>query len=152
MHYGKPRVLGSLAGLLLAGAIVGGAAAAQPTREWFPLPPEIVDEGCGYPIVATFPVNRQYAMSFVDRDGDVSHFIIAGGLVVLFTNPDTGDTLKIAISGPTHFFYDGNLFGGQGTWVLFPEGTLIVTAGQNTTSDVLRGTIIHDICEALPPA
>ena len=71
MQRSRARLLTGLgAGLLLGASMASVASAAQPDRYPSPNPPEIIVEDCGYPLIATFPVNKPYAMQFVDQNGD----------------------------------------------------------------------------------
>ena len=88
---------------ILSIALSGGAvAAARPTTEFLPPPDGLLDKTCGYEILVTFPVQREYLRTFFDRDGNVVKIIVTGNLVVTFTNTATGASLTSNISGPFH--------------------------------------------------
>jgi hypothetical protein len=89
-------------GLLASGFSAGAAAAARPTVEFFPPPDGLLDTSCGYEILVTFPVQKEYLRTFFDGDGDVVKLIVTGNLVVTFTNTATGQSLTSNISGPFH--------------------------------------------------
>jgi len=89
-------------GVLTAGLSAGVTAAARPSVEFLPPPDGLLDKTCGYEILVTFPVQKEYLRTFFDRDGNVVKIIVTGNLVVTFTNTATGASLTSNISGPFH--------------------------------------------------
>src|SRR5438876_9176154 len=98
MRIAFAMVLAGLAALATAGSV----AAVPPQTEFFPPPDGLLDTSCGYEILVTFPVAKEYVRAFHDRDGNVVRLIITGNLVVTFTNTATGKSLTVNISGPAH--------------------------------------------------
>jgi hypothetical protein len=160
--------------LLCAGVILvaapAGAASARPTREYLPLPPQIVLEGvCPFDIVADILVNREYAITFSDANGDPVRTITTGSLVVRLTNAENDASEVYNISGPGETIYheDGSTtLRARGRWFLFyfpgqlgagSEGTgflhtgsiTIVTAADGTAVFVSDAGRTEDICRSL---
>jgi hypothetical protein len=141
-------------GVLTAGLSAGVAAAARPTVEFLPPPEGLLDTSCGYEILVTFPVQKEYLRTFFDRDGNVVKLIVTGNLVVTFTNTATGQSLTSNISGPFHI----NLVRGTDT----TEGRiggpvdglpgLNLFAGRidNVSGDMV-GHLEGSVCEMLAP-
>lgn len=133
------------------------AMAARPTREPVPLPPSIeLPAGfCEFPVVATFPVNRQYQTTFFDGNGDVTGWTVTGHLVVTLTNGITGESITANISGPWHVSVVRGTDVSVGRWGGPFLGTLSgisVFAGHidNVSLD-MRGHLVADVCAVLAP-
>jgi len=130
----------------------GSAAAAPPSRVYSPLPPVILDDSCGYTIEVTFPTDREYVTTFLDRDGNVRRIAITGALVVTFTNPETGKSLTANISGPSHIDIAHGTNTGEGNWALWPDGSLSLLAGRTDfDTGVFHGRVKLSVCDALAP-
>jgi hypothetical protein len=158
------------AGVILAAA-PAGAAVAGPSREFLPLPPQIVLEGVcpSFDIVADILVNREYAITFTDANGDPVRTITTGSLVVRLTNPENDASEVLNISGPgvTTYHADGSTtLKAHGSWYLFyfpgqlgagSEGTSFLHTGAITVVTADDGTAVfvsdagrtEDICETL---
>jgi hypothetical protein len=105
------------------------SAFAGPSREFLPLPDEIVLDGVcpDFSIVADILVNREYGITFSDANGDPVRMLTQGSLVVRLTNPDNDVSIVRNISGPgeTIFHADASAtLTARGTWFFF------FTAGQ----------------------
>lgn len=128
------------------------ALGAGPSRDPAPLPDLIQDTSCGYLVDVTFPVNNEYAISFVDEEGNLTRLIITGRLVVTFTNPATEESITANISGPTIFdFTDGTgktlgLIGGPITGF---AGLNIIAGNVDLNTGEHHGHLFLDVCAAL---
>jgi len=140
---------------ILSTALSGGAvAAARPTTEFLPPPDGLLDTSCGYEILVTFPVQREYLRTYFDRDGNVVKIIITGNLVVTFTNTATGQSLTSNISGPFHL----NLVRGTDTTEGRVGGPVDGLPGLNlfaghidNVSGRMVGHLEGSVCEMLAP-
>ena len=143
------RRIASLIAVAAMFAIVPtSSASAGPVREYAPLPPQIVlDDVCpDFGIVADILVNKEYALTFSDANGDPSRVITTGRLVVRLTNPENGSSIVRNISGPGElvFHADGSTtLTASGTWFLFyVAGEL--GPGSEATSFINRGRVVVD--------
>src|SRR5207247_239555 len=111
----RKRLMLALGSALVAATLVTGVAAAvAPTREFAPTPPSALDYSCGYEILVTWPINREYSLQFYDRDGNPTRFIITGAQFVTFTNTATSESLTVNASGTGHFgFTSGSSVEGR---------------------------------------
>ncbi len=135
--------------ILLAWAMP--VAAASPTREYAPLPDLIEDTtSCGYLVDVTFPINREYALSFYDNAGNLIRIEITGHLVVTFTNPANHRSVTANISGPTRIGIANGTFEslGRGGGPLPNFDGLVLFAGR-TGSAGIHGHLFLDVCAAL---
>jgi hypothetical protein len=104
------KILAGLLGGILALAVAGPVGAARPDRQPI-FNVAAIDESCGFPVVWSFPVQNEYAMTFYDAAGNVTKMIITGRIVFTFTNPANGVSVTFNASGPGVFnFKDGRLF------------------------------------------
>src|SRR2546428_13267979 len=86
---------------VVASAIVAiPANASGPTRTPAPSPTIQLTDVCAFPVTLTFPVNNQYVITFTDSTGNVTRQIVAGHLVVTFSNDVTLKSLTTNFSGP----------------------------------------------------
>jgi hypothetical protein len=146
----------SLALICAALAVVfstGTAAATQPTSEFFPPPDGLLDTSCGYEILVTFPVQREYLKTFFDRDGNAVKIVITGHLVVTFTNTGTRESITANISGPVQFDLDNGTFHQEGLTGGPVDGLpgLNLFAGQIDETATMHGHFFGSICEMLAP-
>jgi hypothetical protein len=137
--------------VLLASAMLlipTSASASKPVREPLPLPPVIELPGVcpDFDIVADILVNREYALTWSDADGDPIRTITTGTLKVRLTNPENDVSILRNISGPgtTTYHEDGSsTLVARGTWFFFFfAGDL--GAGSPPMSIVNTGTIVID--------
>ena len=127
-----------LISLVVAAALVWmvpGAAGAEAPERSLPTSFEVdVDfpDLCAFPLTAHVE-GRTLALTFDDRG-------FAGGqLFVTWTRLDTGESLRLAISGPTFFDALGNAVRGTGRWVAPMEGVGWVLAAGNLTFQGTEG-------------
>jgi hypothetical protein len=128
------------------------AVAAGPSREPAPLPDLIQDMSCGFLVEATFPVNDEFAISFVDEDGNLTRLVIAGRLVVTFTNPATGESITANISGPTILDFasgTGKTLGRAGGPIAGLAGLTLFAGNVDVNSGERHGHLLLDVCAAL---
>jgi hypothetical protein len=128
------------------------AFAASPSREPAPLPDLIEDESCGYLVDVTFPVNDEFAILFVDAEGNLVRVIIAGRLVVTFTNHATGESITANISGPTILnFADGTgkTLGRIGGPITGLAGLNLFSGNVDTNTGESHGHLSLNVCAAL---
>ena len=107
----------------------------------------------------TFPVNNQYVITFTDSTGNVTRQIVAGHLVVTFSNDVTLKSLTTNFSGPAFI----TLHPDQSVTLVFvgPQGgplsnTLLAGAGRTVFQIAADGTVaetqvghFYDVCAAL---
>src|SRR5947199_8765476 len=98
MRIAFAMVLAGLAALATAGSV----AAVPPQTEFLPPPDGLLDTSCGYEILVTFPVAKEYVRTFPDQDANVARMITTRNRGVTFTNTATGTSLTVTISGPVH--------------------------------------------------
>jgi hypothetical protein len=115
-------VLVSITSLVLL--IPASASAGKPVKEPLPLPPVIELPGVcpDFGIVADILVNREYAKTWMNANGDPVRTITNGTLKVRLTEPDSGTSIVRNISGPgtTIFHADGSsTLTARGTWFFF---------------------------------
>jgi hypothetical protein len=144
---------GLICAALAVGFSAGTAAATQPTNEFLPPPDGLLDTSCGYEILVTFPVQREYLKTFFDRDGNSVKIIITGHLVVTFTNTSTLQSLSANISGPAQFDLVNGTFHQEGLTGGPVDGLpgLNLFAGQIDETGTMRGHFFGSICEMLSP-
>jgi hypothetical protein len=141
-------------GVLTAGLSAGVAAAARPSVEFLPPPDGLLDSSCGYEILVTFPVQKEYLRTFFDRDGNVVKIIVTGNLVVTFTNTATGASLTSNISGPFHtnVIQESNTSEGRVGGPLPGLPGLNLFAGRiDYDSGRMVGHLEGSVCEMLAP-
>ena len=145
--------LASIGAVLALGCSAGAAAATQPTRELLPPPDGLLDTSCGYEILVTFPVQREYVKTFVDRTGNAVKMLITGHLVVTFMNTGTDESLTANISGPAQFDLVGGTFHQEGLTGGPVDGLpgLNLFAGQIDETGAMRGHLFGSVCEMLAP-
>ena len=125
------------------------AAASGPTRDPAPLDPIVYS--CGdFDVLATFPTNQEYILSFESRQ------IVTGALVATFKKLGNGKSLTANVSGPGTRTFDGPVLTITSTG-LFSDG-FSVFAGRSVftinfdtgeTSFSLVGHTLTDICAAI---
>jgi hypothetical protein len=138
------------------GQTTGAILADKSTREFLPPPDGLLDTSCGYEILVTFPVAKEYIRTFVDQDGNVVRMIITGNLVVTFTNTATGKSLTVNISGPTHISLVRGTFtstseGRTGGPVDGLPGLNIFSGRVDNVNGTLHGHFGGSVCEMLAP-
>ena len=145
--------LASIGAVLALGCSAGAAAATRPTSEFLPPPDGLLDTSCGYEILVTFPVQQEYAKTFVDRTGSAVKMIITGHLVATFTNTSTHESLTANISGPAQFDLVSGTFHQEGRTGGPVDGLpgLNLFAGQIDETGAMRGHLYGSICEMLAP-
>ena len=143
-----------LAGLAAALATAGSVAAVPPQTEFLPPPDGLLDTSCGYEILVTFPVQREYLRTYFDHDGNAVKLIVTGALVVTFTNTATGASFTANISGPSHI----NLVSGANSSEGRSGGPVDGLPGLNVFSGrvdfenrTLHGHLHANVCEVLAP-
>jgi hypothetical protein len=140
-------------GLLAMALSAGSAAAVPPTAELLDRA-ALTDTSCGYDILVTFPVQKQYLRTFFDGDGNVVKLIVTGNLVVTLTNTATSDSLTSNISGPFHInFVRGTdtSEGRQGGQVDGLPGLNLFAGRVDNIDGSLVGHLEASVCEALAP-
>jgi hypothetical protein len=137
------------------------ASAVSPTREPLVFPSELdlaAGDFCAFPVIITFPVNREFATIFYDAEGNVDHVLITGSLMITATNADTGESVNLNIPGSSVTVDD--LITYRGLNVIFPvEGTLDFVAGRVVVTvdsagfqqPVTVAGLTVDICALLAP-
>lgn len=147
------------------------ASAGKPVRQPLPLPPVIELPGVcpDLDIVADILVNREYALTWSDANGDPVRTITTGTLKVRLTNPDNDVSILRNISGPgtTTFHRDGSTtLRARGTWFFFffadqlgsgsppmsiiNTGTIVIDTFPDGTQDIRSRTgQQEDVCPAL---
>jgi hypothetical protein len=138
---------------LAGGFSAGIATATRPTSEFFPPPDGLLDTSCGYEVLATFPVQREYLKTFFDRNDNEVKLIITGHLVVTFTNTSTLESVTVNISGPAQFDLVSGRFHQEGLTGGPVDGLpgLNLFAGQIDETGTMHGHLFGSICEMLAP-
>jgi hypothetical protein len=85
--------------LLALVAAAPSALAAKPTHERVPIDDEFVDESYGFPLDVQ-QTGFLVAIEWVDADGSLRRFEAYPQLKATYTNPSTGETLRVNFSGP----------------------------------------------------
>ena len=141
-------------------------AADQPVREGLPAGPFTLDASiCGFPVDVTFPTNKEFTTTFANGKQ-----IITGSLFATLTNPLTGRSTTINISGPGSIVPNGDgtttfTLSGRSLIFLSPNqvtpgspGLLILTSGPvvfqldqngNITSYRITSAKARDMCAVL---
>jgi hypothetical protein len=133
---------------------VGASGTVPPTTEFFPPPDGLLDTSCGYEILVTFPVAKEYVRAFHDQDGNVVRLIITGNLVVTLTNTAIGKSLTVNISGPQHISLvrGTNTQEGRIGWPVDGLPGLNVLSGRvDNVNGTLRGHLEESVCDVLAP-
>lgn len=130
----------------------GTLLASRSTREFLPPPDGLLDTSCGYEILVTFPVAKEYITTFYDQDGNVTKLIITGNLIVTFTNTATGKSLTVNISGPTHISLvrgTSTSEGRTGGPVDGLPGLNVFSGRIDNVNGTLHGHLAGSVCEML---
>lgn len=100
-----------------------------------------------------------HALTFFNRNGDFAKAVINGNFVVRLTNVETGESLRLNISGQ-FLIRDGLGFDAHGRNLLFapiPEPLLVLSVG-NSDVDLSEGLAVSrtrgrltDVCAILAP-
>jgi hypothetical protein len=140
------RLLASIASVILL--IPTSASAGKPVREPLPLPTVIELPGVcpDFDIVADILVNREYALTWSDANGDPIRSITTGTLKVRLTNPDNDVSIVRNISGPGTTIYHGDgstTLRAHGRWFLFFFADQL-GSGSPPMSIIHTGTIVID--------
>jgi hypothetical protein len=128
------RVLVTIAIATSLVVTAGPAAAAAPDRQL----PTAFEVDIDFPDICSFPLTahvegRTLSLTFDDRG-------FAGGqLFVTWTRLDTGESLRLAIPGPTFFDALGIAVRGAGRWTTPMEGVGWVLAAGNLTFEGTEG-------------
>jgi hypothetical protein len=133
---------------------VGASGTVPPTTEFLPPPEGLLDTSCGYEILVTFPVAKEYVRAFHDQDGNVVRLIITGNLVVTFTNTATGKSLTVNISGPSHISLvrgTNTSEGRIGGPVDGLPGFNVFSGRVDNVNGTLRGHLEESVCDVLAP-
>ena len=111
---------------------IRSAGAAPPVREPLAFPEELslpVGVFCPWEGLVTFDVNREYATTFYDSQGNITQVQITGALVITITNLDNGKSVTLNIPGTGVIV--GDLFTYRGRNVIFPvSGELKLVSGR----------------------
>jgi hypothetical protein len=162
--------LAALLGMFGAVVTASPALARGPKWQFQPKPAMTLPAAfCGFEILVTSPVNREFAK--IPKASDGSMILLATGSVTAsYTNLETGKTITENVSGPAKitFFPDGSLTSvehGRNELTLPPADaarfalpTVSVTVGRRSisfapdgsiTSLSLHGHVAVDVCAAL---
>lgn len=135
------------------------AGAVPPDRQPLVFPEELslpAGDFCPWEGLVTFDVNREYATTFYDSEGNITRVQITGALVITITNLDNGESVTLNIPGTAVIV--GDLFTYRGRNVIFPVvGELKLVSGRVVVTVDSEGfqhpVIIHgsteDICALL---
>ena len=145
----------SLLALALVGLVATPAFATAPVRETshdvFDI--DFGDQLCGFTLLAH--VEQTVTLTtFFDASGNPTGGLLTGPIFVTFTNGDTGESVTLAIPGPTFFDAEGNITRGTGAWATATsEGGLVWAAGNIVFDEFgnaaeITGTSIS-ICDLL---
>lgn len=118
-------------GALLTTMLAAPASATPPTRvtsvDVFDI--DFGSELCGFPLLAH--VEQSVTLTtFFDAAGHPTGGLLTGPISVTFTNGTTGESVRLAIPGPTFYDADGNPVRGTGAWAVFTsDGDFVWAAG-----------------------
>jgi hypothetical protein len=142
------KILAGLVGCILALGVAAPVAAARPDRTPVLNVTSIDEESCGFPVVWSFPVQKESSMTFYDADGNVTKIIVSGRLVFTFTA--NGKSLTVNGSGPLVLnFKSGRLFAlGAGGGPLPGEGLVSGHGQLDLLTFEFKGHLVS-LCEAL---
>jgi hypothetical protein len=113
----------ALAAMAALALLTTPALAASPDRAFAPVPDEFVlDDVCPFPLVLRILVNREYAITFVDRAGEPTRMLVTGRLVVEAVRTDTGTSVVINASGPGAIDLVTGDFIGYGAYLQWGPG------------------------------
>ena len=121
----------SLLALALVGLVATPALATAPVRERshdvFDL--DFGDVCGGFDLLAH--VEQTVTLTtFFDASGNPTGGLLTDPIFVTFSNSETGDSVTLAIPGPTFFDAEGNITRGTGAWATATsEGGLVWAAG-----------------------
>lgn len=158
------RALIVLLGGVTMSTIVGAqpAFADKPTIEYFTEPVTIplpAGEFCANFDVTVQIEQNAKVITFSEESGGAIGGIGTGQIFATVTNEATGESIRLAISGPGFFDRSGALVSGTGQWLLFipgEPGQILYLVGQFTfnqedygvSPDVVRGQQV-DLCTVL---
>jgi hypothetical protein len=115
----KRRIVVLLLTLLALVITAPSAQAAPPTHERLSADFDGVDETCGFP-VEIHQTGFIIAIQWVDEDGSLRRIEAYPQLKAPFTNPATGESIRVNIAGPAHITEspDGSFtLVGTGNWI-----------------------------------
>lgn len=139
--------------VLVLFAVAPAAAHGKPSREFSPLPDELLipsGESCDFEVSLTFPANKEYLLTFFDASGDPIRETITGKLVVTVTNTETGESVVVNASGPAHFDLVAEEFIANGHLLQWYPGALFLHAGRyDLATNEGKGRILLDLCDEL---
>jgi hypothetical protein len=121
----------SFLALVFVGLVATPASATAPVRQTshdvFDV--NFGDQLCGFTLLAH--VEQTVTLTtFFDASGNPTGGLLTGPIFVTFTNGDTGESVRLAIPGPSFFDAQGNLTSGTGPWATFTsEGGFVWAAG-----------------------
>jgi hypothetical protein len=121
MH--RVALVAVLALTVFASAIT--ALADGPERVADGPPPSFTDSTCGFPLDVQVVANREVASTWIDASGAPIRTIVTGTLKVVMTNPATGKSVSLNISGPAMITYNSD---GTATQVLTGRAVIVDTA------------------------
>jgi hypothetical protein len=163
-------VLVTTTALALVGSTVNSAFADGPKREPVPASDFSLPPGpCPFPLDFHIVTNQEYSLTYTDQNGNPTHEIVTGLLVVQVTNHDSGASIERNISGPGDYRFnpDGTItLSAWGTWLLFffpgqlgpgAPGMVIINNGfvelltnpDGTQTILSRSGSLEDVCATL---
>jgi hypothetical protein len=149
--------------LLALVAAAPSALAAKPTHERVPIDDEFVDESCGFPLEVQ-QTGFLVAIEWVNADGSLRRFEAYPQLKATYTNPSTGETLKVNFSGPAHITEgaDGSsTLTGTGLWlfgndpdtgelgIFLLSGRFVLSIDAQGNESFRRAGRVTDLCAQL---
>ena len=152
-------------------ALAAPASAGGPTRVAAPIPsPGTLEGFCPFAVHYDLTVNNEYQLVFTDAAGETTHIRTTGGLQATLSNPESGRSIHVNISGPGNLVLheDGSTtLHSSGSWLFFwapdqlgpgTEGTMALTHGKivvHTDADGFHQQILkrtgtsRDVCAIL---
>ena len=125
------RIVGLGSAVILVLALAGPVAAAKPERAFAPADDIVVSGICAFDVLIETVVNKEYATTFFDQDGNVTRTQISGHLVQRVSRVGGDRAIVLNVSGPGRFVdtTEGLFVDTHGRWLLFIAGEMFVLSG-----------------------
>jgi hypothetical protein len=158
MEEGSPMKRLFAAACAIGASVVMSSAAMADTVTRTPSPvPTLTFTGiCSFPFLAQPVINGEYTISFVNQNAALVKQIVAGALIVNFTNLTTQKTITENVSGPGIFTFnaDGSItFDAMGTafgFTVIGAGRVVIQIAPNGTATIVSQVgHFQDFCSLL---
>jgi len=158
IRHARVLVSAGLTAALIAAVFAAPASAAKPDRSFADTGDIPVSGYCDFEVIEHPLVNKEYATTFFDKDGNVTRSQVNGHLVLELINVDSGASSVVNASGPGRFVEDAEgltVYTG-GHWILNFAGQFFALKGRgvfriDANGETIVATHGHlvDLCEVL---